>query len=381
MTTVTAERKAVVDARKTPDKLAQLLDDIQAALKRWLVVGDSQFITLALYVVHTHAFELSGDDAVGQYPYHSPYLRITSAVKRCGKTRMLEALSFLVGRPWLCSLTTTAALVRRIQNDQPTLLLDETDRAFGGDKDYQAKLTGILNAGYTRRGSVWMCEGQGSNQQAKEWRVFCPKVFSGIGDQHLPDTLIDRSIPIAMKRKVNERVEKFHELEAMRQLRPITQRCEDLAPQLISTLKDARPTPAPDLNDRAEDIWTPLLAIADLAGDRWPELARQAATELSGEANHPDADISVLLLRDINALWPADEPFLPSQDLLRQLNELEEELWPTWSRGNPMTPHALARLLQEFQIKSKSNGHVRGYQRDDFQDAFTRHNILKKEVN
>jgi seryl-tRNA(Sec) selenium transferase len=79
-----------------------------------------------------------------------------------------------------------------------------------------------------------MCEGQGSNQQAKEWRVFCPKVFSGIGNQYLPDTLIDRSIPIEMKRKAKrDSIEKFHELEAMRELRPITQRCEDLAPQLV----------------------------------------------------------------------------------------------------------------------------------------------------
>ena len=248
---------------------------------------------------------------------------------------------------------------------------------WGGDKDYSTKLTGILNAGYTRKGSVWMCEGQGSNQKAKEWNVFCPKVFSGIGHEHLPDTLLDRSIPIEMKRKVKEPVEKFHELEATRELEPIKQRCEYLGPQLIPELKRGRPTPAPGLNDRAEDIWGPLLAIADRAGGVWPELARQAATELSGEANHPDADIGVQLLRDINALWPEDQSFLTSQELLRHLHDLEEQPWATWCRGNvPMTPHALARLLKEFQINSKSNGQHRGYQLDHFQDAFVRYNVL-----
>lgn len=301
-------------------------------------------------------------------------------MKRSGKTRALEVLSLLVGRPWFCSLTTTAALVRRIQNEQPTLLLDETDRAFTGDRDYANKLTGILNAGYTRKGSVWMCAGQGSNQQAREWNVFCPKVFSGIGHEHLPDTLLDRSIPVEMKRKVKESIEKFHELEATRELEPIKKRCEDLGPQLIPDLKRARPTPAPDLNNRAEDIWVPLLAIADLADGMWPEAARQAATELSGEANHPDAEIGVQLLRDINALWPTDQPFLASQELLRQLNDLEEQPWATWGRGNiPMTAHALARLLREFQIKSKSNGQHRGYQRDHFQDAFVRYNVLEED--
>ncbi len=375
MSTLTAEfarKKALVD----------LLEDIEEAFRRYIVVGNSEFVTLTLYVAHTHCIELSGEDAVGRYPYHSPYLRITSAVKRSGKTRTLELLSLLVARPWFCSLTTTAALVRRIQSEQTTVLLDETDRAFSQDGDYATKLTAILNAGYTRNGSVWMCEGQGSNQQAKEWKVFSPKVFSGIGHEHLPDTLLDRSIPIAMKRKVNERVEKFHELEAMRQLRPLQERCEELAPRLIPVLKDARPQPAPDLNDRAEDIWTPLLALADAAGDDWPVLARQAATELSGEASHPDRDDSVLLLKDIRSFWPDGETFFSTAELLRHLNGSDEQRWPTFCHGREMTPHALSRVLKEFDIKPRHspNGQFRGYLRADFQDAFIRHNVLEESV-
>jgi len=35
------------------------------------------------------------------------------------------------------------------------------------------------------------------------------------------------------------------------------------------------------LNDRAGDIWEPLLALADLAGGDWPGKARQAAVALN----------------------------------------------------------------------------------------------------
>ena len=42
-----------------------------------------------------------------------------------------------------------------------------------------------------------------------------------------------------------------------------------------------------------------------------------------------------------------------------------------------MGGRSLARLLKEFQIKSKSNGQHRGYQREYFQDAFIRHNVLE----
>ena len=51
-----------------------------------------------------------------------------------------------------------------------------------------------------------------------------------------------------------------------------------------------------ELNDRAADNWRPLLAIADLAGGEWPQLAREAALILSGEAQ--DGAINVELLKD-----------------------------------------------------------------------------------
>ena len=35
------------------------------------------------------------------------------------------------------------------------------------------------------------------------------------------------------------------------------------------------------LTNRAADIWEPLLALADLAGGHWPQLARQAAEALT----------------------------------------------------------------------------------------------------
>ena len=358
--------------------LIDLLEDIEETFRRYIFVGDREFVTLALYVVHSHAIERPSEAVEGQYPYHTPYLNITSPTPSCGKTRMLEVLNLLVGQPWLTGMTTAAALVRKIENEQPTLLLDETDSAFKGDKDYATKLTGILNLGYSRSGTLYMCEGQGSKQQATAWHVFCPKVFAGIGREHLPDTLISRSIPIEMQRKVGASVEKFRELEAMRELKPVRQQCEALAPQLIPALKDARPKPAPDLSDRAEDVWDPLLAIADMAGGRWPALAREAATQLSGTANRPDADIGVQLLRDVHEVWPTDTPFISTMDLLHKLTALVERPWETISRGNPMKARKLAHLLKEFQIFSRSNGEYRGYDRDRFNDAWLRYGVTSQ---
>jgi hypothetical protein len=53
-------------------------------------------------------------------------------MKRSGKTRLLEVAETLVARPWFTGRTTAAALVRKIDGDQPTLLLDESDGGAEG---------------------------------------------------------------------------------------------------------------------------------------------------------------------------------------------------------------------------------------------------------
>ena len=54
-------------------------------------------------------------------------------------------------------------------------------------------------------------------------------------------------------------------------------------------IANANPKFPESLNDRAMDIWEPLLALADLAGGEWPELGRKAASGLttSSQENSP----------------------------------------------------------------------------------------------
>ena len=66
---------------------AILLDDVARFVRRFVVLTEAQADTLALWVAHTHAFEAAET---------TPYLAITSAEKRSGKTRLLEVLELLV---------------------------------------------------------------------------------------------------------------------------------------------------------------------------------------------------------------------------------------------------------------------------------------------
>ena len=96
-------------------------------IRQYVVLSDTQADTVTLWTAHTHAFDAAES---------TPYLAITSAEKRSGKTRLLEVLSLIVAHPWLTGRVSPAALYRRIHAERPTLLLDESDSAFKSGEEY-----------------------------------------------------------------------------------------------------------------------------------------------------------------------------------------------------------------------------------------------------
>jgi hypothetical protein len=66
---------------------SELLHEISALFKRFVVLPEGGLTALALWVVHTYALDVVNI---------SPILAITSPEKRCGKTVVLDVLSRLV---------------------------------------------------------------------------------------------------------------------------------------------------------------------------------------------------------------------------------------------------------------------------------------------
>ena len=165
------EARRVAEAAAA-ESCAALLGEVGALLRRFVVMSHAQARVVALWAVHT--WLLDAAEA-------TPYLAVTSAEKRSGKTRLLEVLELLVREPWFTGRTTAAVLPRKIDADKPTLLLDESDAAFGGDKDYAEALRGVLNSGYRKGGKATVCVGQGANISFKDFSTFSPKAIAGIG--------------------------------------------------------------------------------------------------------------------------------------------------------------------------------------------------------
>ncbi len=182
---------------------ADVLADVEAFIRRYVVVTDAQATALVLFVAHTHAIDAA--EATG-------YIAVTSAEKRSGKTRLLEVLELLVRAAVRASNLSDAVLFRLLAESTRTLLLDETDAVFA-PKSNREELRGLLNAGYRRGSPAWRMVGEGSKMRAESFEAFGPKVLAGIGG--LPDTIADRAFPIRLKRKAaGEGVERFRLREA-----------------------------------------------------------------------------------------------------------------------------------------------------------------------
>lgn len=345
-----------------------VLDGLLSYIRRFVSLSTSQARVAALWVIHTFAFEGS---------HATPYLAITSAEKQSGKTRLLEVFETLVANAWLTGRVTPAVLIRKIDAEKPTLLLDESDAAFGGDKEYAEALRGVLNTGHRKGGRSSCCVGHGAIVAFRDFSTFCPKAIAGIG--RLPDTVADRAIPIRLKRAApGEIVKRFRFRDVESEAANLREQIEEWVRVIGEGLPAAHPELPDALSDRQQDGAEPLLAIADAAGGDWPQAARFALVELCAEAQEMDESVGKLLLADIRLIFEtARVDRLASVELVAALNEIETSPWSEWSHGKALTPTKLARLLRGYSIIPHSirlgEKTPKGYERKDFQDAFLRY--------
>jgi Protein of unknown function (DUF3631) len=358
---------------------AALLDDTYTFIRRFVVTSEAGLVASALFVAHTHAFDAAES---------TPRLSVRSAEAESGKTRLCEAMEYVVREPLLVADISPAGLYRSVERYQPTVLHDEVDTVFNAKSGDDAEVRRLLNAGYRRTGKVVRIVGEGSKMREQAFKVFAPTVLAGIGK--LPHTLETRSIVVRMKpRTKGEHVDRMRH----RKVRPVGDklraRWKAWAKAHTPSLTDAEPDLPDELSDRAQDVWEPLLAIADLSGKEWGKRARTAAVELFKAARGGDEEsIGRRLLRDIravfhdsdaNVLFDDDHGFaVTSGDLASALGAIEGSPWAEWGRDDkPITATAVARKLKSFDIRPGQHwiagANVRGYLQSDFEDAWLRH--------
>ncbi len=343
---------------------AAVLTSVVQTLQKYLVLPAHAADAIALWIVHAYAMAAWSISAL---------LALISPVKRCGKTTTLLVVGALAPRSLNVSNLTVAVLFRVIAGYAPTLLADEADTWLTDEK---SDLRGVFNGSHTKGTSVVpRCDGD--DHKVKLFSTWAAKAIAMIGRP--PGTIEDRSIVIELRRKSSgEHVSRLRLDRIDAETSPIRQRLRRWSTDHFVELRDADPAVPGALNDRAQDNWRPLLAVADVAGGPWPARARAAALALSG--NDAAEDIGAELLADIKAVFEAaDDPsVLSSADILKGLVAMEDRPWAEWSKGEPMTAAKLARMLKPFKVTTAGTVRIgtktaKGYRRESFTDAWARY--------
>jgi putative DNA primase/helicase len=347
---------------------AQLLTAIAASVRRFIVCDRDTAHAVALWAAMTWFIDVV---------QVAPLAVITAPEKRCGKSQLLFLLGRLSARAITTSSISPAALYRTIDAWCPTLLIDEAD-AFMRDNE---ELRGILNSGHTRE-SAYVIRTVGDSFTPTKFNTWGAKALAGIG--HVADTLMDRAVIFELRRKLpHENVERIRYAEPglFDDLRSKLARfAEDYSDQV----RQARPPLPHSLNDRAQDNWEPLLAIAMSAGNEWLQLGTTAALKLSGSDSDTQT-VGTELLTDIREIFGNDLDRITTAELIRLLCTDVEKPWATFNRGNAISPRQVAKRLKEYGILSHTIRigieTAKGYTADQFREVFSRYLPVTPELS
>jgi hypothetical protein len=340
---------------------------------------DYYLLPLALWTLATHTWPTF--DCF-------PYLVITAYVKRAGKTRLMEILTMLASNGKSFSPDSTASMFRSLKDDKASMFLDEAEKL----NQEQHPAREFLNKGYKRGQTISRFLGG----EVVDFECYCPKAFVLIGDVY--DTLRDRSIVVTMRRR--SPIESANENKYRRNT--VEPEADILRHQMHALVENnqsdiessyAELDSLSFLNDRDEELWTPIFTLCRvLCPSRLGELTKAAvdiATEKTAkrrsfhdlleveEQKADDQEAQILLLRDMLLLTDGAK-HITSVQLIEKLKEIPTSPWRMY-RGMGLNPQDAAYLLDAMNIhpkpirikpgKATKGAIARGYLRADLMAA------------
>jgi hypothetical protein len=313
------------------------LDLVHELLKQYLALNPHEYTAVALWILHTHVFS--------QFVI-TPRLALVSPVRGCGKTTACEFLVLLTARGRKEDGITPAAIIRLIDQERCTMMLDEGDN-LGLDFRTNGILRSILNSGHRRGGSLTKV----IKDAPKRFVTFAPLAIAAIGMLPLP--LMHRAIVVHMERATRT-------LRRLDGSDPAINVAYDMVRTWAGSAKlNLEPELPKELRNRPADNWRPLVSIADSFGAAWGASARDAAIYFS--RTHRDEDAAVILLNDIHVIFDQrGVDRLASAVLVAELVAMDDSMWSDWrGRRDDQQPRCLsqgelASLLKPFGIGPKS---------------------------
>jgi hypothetical protein len=337
---------------------------VHGIIEKYVSLESHEYVAVTLWVLHTHVFDRF---------MVTPRLLLTSPVRNCGKTTLLDVAARLVARAEKTDSITAPAIMNLVHQSKRTLLLDEADNL---EMQVKAVLRAVLNSGYRKGGNrTLMFMGM-----PQRFDVFAPIALASIGSLTLP--LMSRSIVIRMRRHDGAQSLRRFDAADTTDLDIVYSHIRHWLSQRERDL-NLNPDMPPELRGRQADNWRPLLSIADACGPIWADLAREAAIAFARADR--DEDVAVTLLHHIREVFDASlVDRIASKLLIDRLLE-HDEIWLEYrgvhwtEQPRKLTQGALATLLKPFGIRPRkfwspnrtnTSKSYRGYFRSDFEAAW-----------
>ena len=344
-----------------------VLDQVEDFLARFVAYpSDDERVAHVLWVAHTWFMDEWEE---------TPRLFFSSPEPGSGKSRALDVTEPLIPRPVKAVNVTPAYLVRKVSDPEgrPTILYDEIDTVFGGKpREGTEDIRAFLNAGYRKGTTIGRVRTRGNEHVPEDLPAFCAVALAGI--DNLPDTLSSRCVIVRMRRRAPEqRIDKWRHRDNFPEGEAIGKRLAKWADRHRERL--GRPVMPDGVEDRAADVWEPLLAVADLAGGDWPRRARVAAVALVAPAGGMRESIGIRLLTDLRSVFGATDRLWTSE-ILDRLHKIEGAPWGDWY-GKPISSRWLSENLARYEVRPKdvrAGSAVRkGYLAADLLDPWRRY--------
>ena len=340
-----------------------LFDEIADKLNQHVILSDkTDSDAITLWIAGTYLMD---------YWELWPKLYIHSPERECGKTTLLTVIEAFVKKAQMAGSITPSALYRIIEVSQPTLCIDEADRFLNQNEE----LNGIINAGHKRRTAYKILseKNKEGNWQAVSLSLWAAQAIAGIGSQS--DTLMSRSIKVALRRKaLSETVDRVH-LNFFEQHGELRNKLEAWGSEYGEAISKFAVMPPTISSDRAVDNWRPLFQIAEWIGGAWMDRAEVAYKTIEEtRREHYIPSVGVELLIDISSIIDHEiAPEIPCRKLKKALLRLPETEWLTCNKGRAITDKWLANKLRQYEIRSKKRSSHNVYLMTDLQEAIRRY--------
>lgn len=352
-----------------------LLNEIRAFVRRfWAPPSEVALDAFVLWIAHTHAV---GADNKLVFET-TPRMFLCSTGPASGKSTALQMLELLSGRGKRIADPTAPALLALIDQERASVLIDELDTLMGSGAGGRSTRTVMLE-GYSEGGAI----ARGSSAAPgghKMVSCFAPMAFAGMRQNFISNPKLDalrtRTIMLLCKPRAHGQVvEPYRRRLHSGQARALNAALVKWGERHVSTLTDCWPEPPEGIEDRAAELWEPLLAVGEVVGGEWTERARTACRVLAlGEPEEGDDDPGTpveMLLSDMSTIFMGEDR-LASRTIVERLQLLPGSAWKRFP-SVIAAGKEIAAMLEPRGVAPRpvwlEGVTVRGYDRADLEAA------------